>query len=141
MPRICQSQQHRSNPPASSIEDYLKQTIAIPFLDQLVSDISLRFDKHSKQAASLQGLLPRNITQTSSLSDIESAVVFYTEDLPNVNILDEEFHRWKLRWKSLPQKDRPQTLRVIKAMFLRQSSKYFHFVKAVCYNSFKLLFL
>ena len=53
MPRVSQHQQHRSNPEHTSVEDYLKKTIAIPFLDHLIADISSRFTSHSKQAASL----------------------------------------------------------------------------------------
>ena len=40
LPRISSRQQHRSNPEHNSVEDYFKKSIAIPFLDHLVSDIS-----------------------------------------------------------------------------------------------------
>ena len=43
-------------------------------------------------------------------SDIESAASFYSDDLPNAGILDEEFHRWKVRWLEVVPKERPQTL-------------------------------
>ena len=110
MPRISQRQQHRSNIHTTSVEEYFKVAIAIPFLDQLISDISLRFSNLSKQACTLQALLPRKITNTTSMSDIQAAVEYYTEDLPNALIMDEELHRWKLRWLAIPVKDRPMTL-------------------------------
>ena len=34
----------------------------------------------------------------------------YSDDLPNAGILDEEFHRWKVRWLEVAPKERPQTL-------------------------------
>ena len=60
-----------------------KKKVAIPFLDRLISDISSRFSTHSKQAASLQGLLPVNITVNTSIVDLNEAIVFYSDDLPN----------------------------------------------------------
>ena len=84
--------------------------MTIPFLDHLISDLLSRFDVHTKRAASLQGLLPTRITPDSSVQDIQEAATFYAGDLPNASILDEEFHIWKSRWLSVPQKNRPQTL-------------------------------
>ena len=110
MPCVAQRQQHRPNPESHSVEDYFKYTVTIPFLDHLISDLSSRFDVHTKRAASLQGLLPTRITPDSSVQDIQEAATFYAGDLPNASILDEEFHIWKSRWLSVPQKDRPQTL-------------------------------
>ena len=95
------SRRHRSNPEYASVDDYFKKTVTIPFLDQLISDISSRITKHSKQAASLQNLVPINI------SGIQDAVKFYSNDSM---LLDEEFCRWKTKWINVPPEDRPQTL-------------------------------
>ena len=105
---MSQRQQHCPNPESGSVEDYFKYTVTIPFLDHLISDLSSRFDVHTKRAASLQGLLPTRITPSSSVCDIQDAVTFYTDDLPNAGIVDEEFELWK--WCSVLPKDRPQTL-------------------------------
>ena len=59
MPHVAQCQQHRANPEFTSVEDFFKKTVAIPFLDHLISDV---LTAHSKMAASLQALLPVNIT-------------------------------------------------------------------------------
>ncbi len=106
MPRISQRQQHRFNPRSSSVEEYFKQTIAIPFLDYLITSIATRFDKHTTQVAALQSLLPAYLETTSSLDDIRPTIAFYSEDLPNVEIIDEELHRWKSKWLHIPQNDR-----------------------------------
>ena len=71
IPRTVRCQQHRSNPENSSVSNHMKKKgVAIPFLDHLISDISSRFSTHSKQAASLQGLLPVNITVNTSIVDL-----------------------------------------------------------------------
>lgn len=109
-PRVTRVQQHRSNPETESVEQHFKCTVIVPFLDHLISDLSSRFNKHAKQVASLQGLLPIKLTPASSVRDIEQAVAFYYSDLPNASILDEEFHLWKVKWLSVSSKDRPQTI-------------------------------
>ena len=110
MPRTVKCQQHRSNPENSSVADHMKKSVAILFLDHLISDISSRFSTHSKQAASLQGLLPGNITVNTSIVDLNEAIVFYSDDLPNPNILDEELCRWKTKWLAVKLQDRPETV-------------------------------
>ena len=107
MPRVTQVQRHRSNPQSYSVELYFKQTVVIPFLDHLINYLSSRFDKHAKQVASLQGLLPTKIPPASSVQDIEQAIAFYSNDSPNTAIVDEEFHVWKARWLSVSPKDIP----------------------------------
>ena len=110
MPRTVSCQQHRSNPESSSVADHMKISVAIPFLDHLISDISSRLSTHSKQAASLQGLLPVNITVNTSIVDLNEAIVFYSDDLPNPNILDEELCRWKTKCLAVKLQDRPETI-------------------------------
>ncbi len=112
VPRICQRQQHRMNQQSDSPEEYYKTT------DQLISDLSFQFDRHAKQAASLQGLLPT--FKSSSPSDIKDAVEFYSEDLPNAGIVDEEFYRWKHKWLLIPSQNRPHTLHEV----LQQCSEH-----------------
>ena len=110
MPRTCLRQTHRFNLPSSSVEDYFKNTVAIPFLDHLIQDLSERFDSHSKTVALLQGLLPKNINTDTSFQDVEEAVLFYKDDLPNYIIIDEELYRWRMKWLAVPIDKRPQTL-------------------------------
>ena len=112
MPRLSKCQQHHSNPEYTSVPDFLKKTVATPFLDHLVSNVSSRFTSHFKQVAGLQGLLPINITDDTCItcSIIKEAIHFYADGLPNASIIDEEFCRWKSRWLSVLQKYRPETL-------------------------------
>ena len=95
MPRVSKRQQNRLNPEFTSIEDYYKKTVTIPFLDHLIADVTLTFNAHSKKAASLEKMLPSKISEKSSLTDLQEAIQFYSYDLPNSEILDEEFCWWK----------------------------------------------
>ncbi len=110
MPRVSHHQQHRSNPQHTSVEDYFKKTIAIPFLDHLIADLSSRFTSHNKQVASLQILLPSSINSTSSFSELDEVISFYSDDLPNSNIIDEELCHWKSKWLRIPVENRPKCL-------------------------------
>ena len=44
------------------------------------------------------------------MDHLEQAVAFYEEDLPNADLVDEEFHLWKFGRLSTPKQERPQTL-------------------------------
>ncbi len=84
--------------------------MAILFLDHLINDVNLRFSKHSKEVATLQGIFPINITSSTTFSDIESAICLYSDDLPNAAILDEELHHWKTRWLQTAEQEKPKSL-------------------------------
>lgn len=74
MPRITTHRKQCSNPEYNSVEDYFKSATTIPFLDHLTSDLSDRFDSHTKQAALVQKLLPMRITSESSVCNNRDAV-------------------------------------------------------------------
>jgi len=50
-------------------------------------------------------LLPARIKSTSSVQDIMQAVTVYGDDLPNKDINDEEYARWKTKWIEIPLKN------------------------------------
>ena len=110
MPRISKKQAHRANIEFHSVEDYFKKAVVIPFLDHLTSNLSSRFDAHVKQAALIQNLIPSKVTEKLKLIDIAEGVDFYKDDLENPDVVDEELHRWKMKWLSVRYKDRPQRL-------------------------------
>ena len=109
MPRISKHQQNQLNPEFTSIEDYYKKTVTILFLDHLVADITSRFNAHSKQAASLEKILQSKISENSFLTDLQEAIQFYSDDLPNSEILDEEFFQWKSKWLHVSKENQPVT--------------------------------
>ena len=64
-----------------------------------------------QKVARVQVLLPIFIGESTSFEDIKEAVDFYSTDLPNPDILDEEFARWKRKWVDVPLQSRPKTLK------------------------------
>ena len=110
MPRISWRQQYCANQPYQSVEEYFRHSVTIPFLDHLISELSLRFNEHTKKAALVQHLLPVWICSSSSMQDIEQPVAFYGDDLPNRSIVDEDYECWKAKWILIPSQDRSQTL-------------------------------
>ena len=42
---------HHLNTEFTSVEDYFKKTVIIPFLDHIISNLSYKFDSHMKKAA------------------------------------------------------------------------------------------
>jgi len=73
----------------------------------LITGLSFRFDE---KAALAQHLLPARIKSTSSAQDIMQAVTVYGDDLPNKDIIDEEYACWKTKWIEIPLKNRPKIL-------------------------------
>ena len=61
--------------------------------------------------ASLQAVLQTFIQESSSFEEIKEAVEFNSTDLPNPEIVDEEFARWKKEWVKIPLQSRPHTLK------------------------------
>ena len=109
MPRVSQNQQNRSNPQLSSVEDYFKKTIAIPFLDRVIRDISSRLQLISSLTSSAISL--KHYSNFVSIHDeIQEAITFYSDDLPNPAIVDEELCLWKSKWLLVSKEDRPGTL-------------------------------
>ena len=104
-PRISRHQQHRANQPTESV---VKVSILIPLLDHLISELSNRFDAHTKQATLLQYLIPHKIVQSTSCANIDQAVLYYKDDLPNSCIVVEEFARWKQKWIAMLLNKKPE---------------------------------
>jgi hypothetical protein len=64
-----------------------------------------------QKVARLEAVLPTSISEKSSFEDIKEAIDFYETDLPNPDIVYEEFARWKRKWINVPLKSCPQTLK------------------------------
>ena len=108
MPHTVRCQQHHSDPESSTVADHMKKCCH-SFLRQSY-DFSSRLSTYSKQAAALQGLLPLNITVNTLIVDLNEAILFNSDDLPNPNILDEELCHWKTKWLEVQQQDRPEII-------------------------------
>ena len=65
-PCVSKRQQYHSNQPSESIEECFRHSVTIPFLDHLITELSFRFDEHTKKAALVQHLLPARIKSALS---------------------------------------------------------------------------
>ena len=108
MPRITGWQQHRSNPESTSPGDYFKKSIAIPFLDHILSSLESQFSKSAIIASSLLGIVPSVLC--SKDVNFDSAVFMYEQDLPSPEIFPMELTRWKSRYMAMPADSRPSSL-------------------------------
>jgi hypothetical protein len=59
LPRIFGRQDNRNNVPARTPEEYYKRTVFLPFLDGILTQMSLRFCNREAAVLRLCGLLPK----------------------------------------------------------------------------------
>ena len=109
MPRITENQAHRENTPAATPYFYYRVNVCSPFLEHLTEGIDQRFDKLSLMTIRIMGLVPSVIAVKDEVSIFEAAE-FYKDDLSCPNLLDEEFERWKNKWRTEIQSSRPNSV-------------------------------
>ena len=85
--------------------DYYKRTIAIPFLDHIISALESQFSKASEIALSLLGLVPS--VCCSREVNLDDALEKYEGDLPSIDLFPAEFMRWRRRFMEQPPEERP----------------------------------
>ena len=104
-PRITGRQAHHDNPPSSSTEDYYRITLYDEFLSHVVAEIEARFvdNPSHKLAIGLFFLLPTKCVSLSQdmfvPSELEEAVKFFSDDLPNAVLFSTEYSDWVRKWK------------------------------------------
>ncbi len=108
-PRIVGRQVHRSNVPGDSPEVYYRRNLVIPFLDHIVTELNERFGPTQQTKVKLLGLIP-SIAATYPSASIAEVGELYKADLSSPQMLSIEFRRWKSKFLTIHEKDRPQTL-------------------------------
>lgn len=99
VPRRCRRQTNRDNTPAEDSAAYYRQTLTIPFLDQLISEMNALFSSAQQKATLGLSLVPAAMTDDWKEKAQELAD-FYQEDLPDPESFSVECHCWELKWKS-----------------------------------------
>lgn len=66
MPRVVGNQRHRSSTPAATPEEYYIRNLALPFIDELVSDMTERYNNKNVLLLRLFALVPSTMVQTSA---------------------------------------------------------------------------
>ena len=104
IPRVTARQVHRSNPPASTPEEYWRKAFVIPYLDSLMTSLKDRFSQENEPAFSLFYLHPShmlNFTVEELHEKLQASQEFY-----DLDISEDEIHLWYNLWKmkDLPTK-------------------------------------
>ena len=92
MPRTCGRQTQRSNVPADSLESYYRRSVAIPFLDHLISSMEERFGSDVERAFGIAELLPDLVVNAER--NFEELLIFHNDDLPKSQLLKAKAERW-----------------------------------------------
>ena len=91
----------RATHPAENAKEYFRRAIAIPFIDDVISQLKSRFPDESVSAISaIMSLLPCAIKTVAvgEISDIVSDLKGYEPDLPRFGNLQTELEIWRGRW-------------------------------------------
>ena len=97
MPRIV-SLQNRNNTPAPSPEIFFCRTVAIPLLENYISELNSRFSNPSVIIV-LICLTPELLVTFEEIKGLRKVLVeSYKKHLPNPEVLNLEFFLWKNKW-------------------------------------------
>ena len=109
MPRICGRQAHRENYPAESPLDYYKQTLTIPFLDVLISELQFRFSEPQQIRYLGLKLVPSVIKQVVySEIPVLSQTLCTEFEIESPLTFEAEILMWQKHWIS--NEDVPDSL-------------------------------
>lgn len=107
IPRKVGRQTKRSNYETDDPETFYRQSIYIPYLDGLLTQMKERFNDHMKTVTKVQYLIPRYVSE-ATYDDIVRLVDFYSTDI-NVTDMKDEFKRWKIFWSNESKDELPAT--------------------------------
>ncbi|GBM62484.1 hypothetical protein AVEN_91196-1 [Araneus ventricosus] len=97
-----------NNVPYSTEQEYYRQAVYVPYLDDFCNSLKERFESHKEAVASLQHILPEFCTKTDFYS-LEAAFNFYEEDLSRKEVVQSEFMLWKEKWSQEKSENLPKT--------------------------------
>jgi hypothetical protein len=105
VPRQAARQTHRDNHPATNPEQFFKTSVAIPFLDHLMSELKDRF-KNADIARDGLSLVPATFAHNQNqLGQVPRGLVCLTDlweaDLPDSTCVAAEYHKWVCKWRRM----------------------------------------
>ncbi|GBN64972.1 hypothetical protein AVEN_179152-1 [Araneus ventricosus] len=92
----------------STEEEYYRQAVSVPYLDDFCNSLKERFESHKETVAFLQHILPEFCTKIDFCS-LEAALNFYEEDLSHKEVMQSEFMLWKDKWSLEKSENLPKT--------------------------------
>jgi hypothetical protein len=108
VPRQCQRQTLRDNHPVN--DSYYRASLAIPFLDHLLSQLNSRFE-HGKLASAGLSLVPETLVRKTQAGfnvipdGLQSLATLWYSDLPDNQGLEAEYNRWTTKWRKAQTDD------------------------------------
>eukprot|EP00745_Piridium_sociabile_P005995 TRINITY_DN13898_c0_g3_i3.p1 TRINITY_DN13898_c0_g3~~TRINITY_DN13898_c0_g3_i3.p1 ORF type:complete len:266 (+),score=58.71 TRINITY_DN13898_c0_g3_i3:22-798(+) len=114
LPSSIDRQTLRENHPADTAEEYCRRSVAVPFLDHLLLQMNDRFQNAELAKDGLE-LVPDSIIQLPNdympvPGGVQGLADLWHSDLPDVDGLPAEYHRWCTTWRGQPQQPVPCTV-------------------------------
>lgn len=97
VPRVVARQTNRDNHPSDNAEEYYRRAIFTEALDNLISNLSSRFEDTQHIISSFQVLIPR--TSSSDQVDKIKNLSPYFEDRTSSKVVESEYLIWCLKWE------------------------------------------
>ena len=98
VPRTCGRQTFlRSNVPATTPERYYRRTTFLPFLDNLLRQLTTCFDGVTEETLRVLLLIPSNVQKLDKASQ-KQVQEHYAPDLPSKGGTAQETELWKRFW-------------------------------------------
>ena len=113
--RLTGRQRHRANAPSSTLEDYYRKNVAIPFLDHLKEHMHARFSEEIRKANALFSRIPANLlNMKAELRNLAAKLKFWEAHLPMPSSLLSELKKWVAHWeRRLSDKDPANLLKCL----------------------------
>lgn len=81
-PRVTSRQKHRSNVPATSMDEYFRLALFLPFIDNFLVQHKDRFNNHERTLELPSALLPKNVAEEEKEPDLDKIGNLYGNSFP-----------------------------------------------------------
>jgi hypothetical protein len=106
IPRQAAHQTKRANIPSNSAVEYFRRSLYIPFLDNIIQELTDRFLGHSSTVFYLNALIPASI-KSYSFVDVRRALDMYSKYIQSEKHVQAEYDLWKQKWLEAIENDLP----------------------------------
>lgn len=114
-PRTTKHQRHRANAPASTIKEYFKTNVVIPFLADVAEQLKNRFPTDTRAVATIFCIVPSIIVKQpiEAVTQNVDGLKVWKDDLPTPASLGNELQRWRQYWqmKGSESEEVPSTMK------------------------------
>lgn len=106
VPRTAKKQTVRDNPPFDTPEEYYRRAIFLPCLDQLISQLEIRFDANEKIFSSIEIIIPK-YASPEKVNLLENLKIYFENEVSD-SLLKAEYILWCAKWESVEKKSKPK---------------------------------